>query len=596
VKVLARHGWLVPLVLTALVGVVSLTALGEYGQRQVMIIVVYTLIVSGLNLSFGYGGELALGQVAMFAAGAYVTGVLASNGHYELLLALVLSVLAAGVVGVISGVPGLRLGHWSLALTSFFLVLLIPDVLLLFEEQTGGLQGLSGVLDPTLFGVTLAWTDFFVFALVLGFLWLMAVRNIVLSRHGHALRVLRESPLLASSLGLSSYRLRLRAYVLGSLPAGAAGCVFAYLTGFISPDAFTLNLAIALLAASIIGGVDSVYGAPVGAALLVLGPLQTSGAEKLSTLLYGVFLVVVGVLLSGGLASIGRGLLRRVGWSNAVAEAEVEDGASEPFRVPGERVTVRGVRKAFAGVKALSGVDLHAEPGQVLAILGPNGAGKTTLLNAISGFVKPDDGEVLLGDRDLRGLSPDRIAQQGVSRTFQTPLIPRGMTAQEVVECGRLGRPGPRLLGVILRSPRMRRTRTEDRKAAAAALSFAGMADVATTDAQALPLGTRRLLEVVRAVVAQPGLILLDEPAAGLDDAGQEELGRLVRRARDAGGTVIIVEHNVRFVLDLADRVVVMALGEVIAEGTPDEIRQDEAVIATYLGARSHATVEGGRA
>jgi branched-chain amino acid transport system permease protein len=253
-------------------------------------------------------------------------------------------------------------------------------------------------------------------------------------------------------------------------------------------------------------------------------------------------------------------------------------------------LVVRGVRKSFADVAALSGVDLTAEPGQVLAILGPNGAGKTTLLNAISGFVRPDAGEVLLGDaHELRGLSAARIARGGVSRTFQTPIIPRGMTAQEVVECGRLGRPGPRLLGAVVRSPRMRRTRLEDREAAATALSFAGLDDVASVDAQALPLGTRRLLEVVRAVVAQPGVILLDEPAAGLDDEGQQELGRLVRRARDAGGTVIIVEHNVRFVLDLADRVVVMALGEVIAEGTPDEIRRNETVIATYLGSRGRA-------
>jgi branched-chain amino acid transport system permease protein len=593
----ARFGWLVPPALTALLCVVALTAMGEYEQRQVIVIVVYTLIVCGLNLSFGYGGELALGQVAMFAAGAYVTGVLAQHGHYELLLALIASVAAAGAVGVVSGVPGLRLGHWSLALTSFFLVLLIPDVLVLLEEQTGGLQGLTGILDPTLAGVRLEWEGFFVFAVVLGFLWLMAIRNIVLSRHGHALRVLRESPQLASALGLSVYRLRLRAYVLGSLPAGAAGCVFAYLTGFISPDAFTLNLAIALLAASVIGGVDSIYGAPVGAALLVLGPLQTSGAERWSTLLYGIFLVAVGVLLSGGLASIGRKLMRRAGWPADGAEPAPAAAAGTSFEVPGERLAVRDVRKAFDGVQALDGVDLEAQPGQVLAILGPNGAGKTTLLNAISGFVRPDAGEIVLGERsDLRGLAPDRIARRGISRTFQTPLIPRGMTAREVVECGRLGRPGPRLLGALLRTPRLRRTRAEDRHAADAALSVAGLGDVASTDAQALPLGTRRLLEVVRAVVAQPGLILLDEPAAGLDDAGQAELGRLIRRARDAGGTVIVVEHNVRFVLDLADRVVVMALGRVIAEGSPDEIRRNDEVIATYLGSRSRSPVTEGRA
>jgi branched-chain amino acid transport system permease protein len=247
---IARFGWLVPVVVAVLLCLVAVTAFDEYWQRQVAIIVVYTLIVSGLNLSFGYGGELALGQVAMFAAGAYVTAVLANHGHYELLLALVASIAAAGIVGLVSGVPGLRLGHWSLALTSFFLVLLIPDVLTLLEDETGGLQGLSGMLDPTLFGMTLDWTGFFVFAFVVGCLWLVVMRNLVLSRYGRSLRVLRESPQLASSLGLSVFRLRISAYVLGSLPAGAAGCVFAYLTGFISPDAFTLNLAIALLAAS----------------------------------------------------------------------------------------------------------------------------------------------------------------------------------------------------------------------------------------------------------------------------------------------------------------------------------------------------------
>lgn len=588
---LARFGWLVPLMGVALLCAFALTAFDEYWQRQIVVIVVYTLIVSGLNLSFGYGGELALGQVAMFAAGAYVTAILATHGHYELLLALAASVAAAGLVGLASGIPGLRLGHWSLALTSFFLVLLIPDVIVLLEEHTGGLQGLAGVLDPTLAGVQLDWSGFFVFALALGFLWLMALRNVVLSRYGRSLRVLRESPQLASSLGLSVFRLRISAYVLGSLPAGIAGCVFAYLTGFVSPDAFTLNLAIALLAASVVGGVDSIYGAPVGAALLVLGPLQTSGAEEWSTLLYGVFLIIVGVLLSGGLASIGRSLMGRIGLpieAGAGLLVSTADAEGDDFRVPGERLAVRDVRKQFGGVPALAGVSLTAQPGQVLAILGPNGAGKTTLLNAMSGFVSPDGGEIQLGaQHDLRGLSPAQIARRGVSRTFQTPIIPRGMTAQEVVESGRLGRPGPTLLGAVFRSPRMRRTRAEDRAAATAALTFAGLGEVAATDAQALPLGTRRLLEVVRAVVAQPGVVLLDEPAAGLDDEGQEELSRLIRRARDAGGTVIIVEHNVRFVLELADRVVAMALGEVIAEGTPDEMRRNEAVIATYLGSRS---------
>jgi branched-chain amino acid transport system permease protein len=586
-----RHGWLVPPVIAVLIALVGLTILGQYDQRQLITIAVYALIVGGLNLSFGYGGELAFGQVAMFATGAYTAGVLAQHGSHELVIALVAAIVLAGVVGVLSGAPGLRLSHWSLALVSFFLVLLLPDILSVLESQTGGLLGLSGTVDPTLFGVHLSFEGFFVFALVIAYLWIVIMRNLVLSRYGTSLKVLRENPLLAQSLGLSVYRLRIMTYVLGGLPAGAAGVLYAYLNGFLSPEAFTLQLAIAILAASVVGGTDSIYGAPVGAALLILGPLQTSSFQRSSVLIYGAFLIVVGVLFGGGLAAIGRGGLQRllarlprVLLQPAPTRAELHGEAQEALRIPGERLTVSGAAKSFGGLKALQGVELTAEPGRITALLGANGAGKTTLLNAVSGFVRIDSGEVSIGSERLDGLAPHEVARIGVGRTFQTPVIPRGMSVVEVVETARLRSGRVSMLASVLRLGQHRRARQDDREVAMAALTFADLDALAGQDAQTLPLGTRRLLEVVRAVAREPRIMLLDEPAAGLDDAALAELGALIRRARDAGATIVLVEHNVPFVLGLADDIHVMELGKVIASGTPDEIRGNPVVIASYLG------------
>lgn len=595
-QIAERRGWSLALAAAAAATFVPLTSMSGLIQRQVVLIAIYALIVSGINLSLGFGGQLALGQVAMFAGGAYTTAILADHGHADLLLAVLASTLVAGLVGLLSGVPGLRLSHWSLSIASFFLILLIPRVVVIFADHTGGLAGLPVFTFPTLLGTELEWDGIYLFALGVAFLWLVIMRNLVLSRLGNGFRVLRESSLLAESLGLSAYRLRVQAYVLGGLPAGAAGCIYVHLNGYISPEAFVLSLTIALLAASVVGGEDSIYGAPIGAAILVLGPLQASGFEEYSIFVYGLFLVIVGVLFRGGLARLGRVFLRRLhSWFPAPgttgAAGAAGDAAPESARldIPGERLEVTEVRKTFGGLSALDGVSLAAEPGQITAIMGANGAGKTTLLNAISGLIPADSGSILLGRDRLDGRSGPQIARAGVSRTFQTPIIPRGMNVVEVVESGRLAAGRVGMLSAVLRLPRFRRARRDDHAAALGALRFAGLSHLASHDAQELPLGTRRLLEVVRAVAREPRVMLLDEPAAGLDDDGLRELATLMARARDAGATVILVEHNVRFVLDTADRIHVMELGRLLASGTPEEVRTNPAVVATYLGKRAGA-------
>jgi branched-chain amino acid transport system permease protein len=245
---------------------------------------------------------------------------------------------------------------------------------------------------------------------------------------------------------------------------------------------------------------------------------------------------------------------------------------------------VHGVAKAFGGNQALAGVDLVALPGQVTALIGPNGSGKTTLLNMICGFYRTDAGTIRLGDRELQGRAPYVVARAGVARTFQTPNIPSGITVLEAVTAGRYTAQPAGVLAAVLRLPRYRRVRRGDYEEARRMLALVGIEDLEGVEATALPLGQRRLLEVARSLVGRPGVLLLDEVASGLDEDEVQRLAEVIGRVRDAGGTVVLVEHNFQLVLSLADDIYALAHGQLMAHGTPAQIESDPRVMREYLG------------
>ncbi|HWU31578.1 MAG TPA: ATP-binding cassette domain-containing protein, partial [Marmoricola sp.] len=393
--------WILPIVLGVLLLIYPQFSNDYSTNQNIQQALILSLLVSGLNLSLGYAGELALGQAASYAAGAYGAAYMSMHGHTDLLLELAVGAGAALVVGIVTGIPGLRLGSWSLAMTSFFLVLLIPDVISIFSTQTGGYNGLS-TNTATLFGNALlpGGTDLYVVIGVVTLIWFAIMRNIAISRHGTALRVLKQSPVLASSMGISVFRMKLIAYALGAVPAGLAGVLFANLIGYISPTDFGFTLATTVLAASILGGSATVYGALIGGFILQFGLNATASYQQYSLVVTGAFLVIGGVLLSGGLIGLARDLCSRFGIKvpeSHVPRAKKAASADMP-ELKGSRLDVAGVAKAFGGNKALDGVDLVAEPGRVTALIGPNGSGKTTLLNMICGFYKTDAGTIRLGD------------------------------------------------------------------------------------------------------------------------------------------------------------------------------------------------------
>lgn len=584
--------WIIPVVFAVFALFLPYIGLDFSWNRQIQLALILALVVGGLNLSLGYGGELALGQAAMYAAGAYTAGILSVHGHTGLIGQLIAGGAVALAVGVITGVPGLRFGSWSLAMTSFFLVLLIPDILSIFRDHTGGHNGLTGLQSPTLFGSEIDSTQLYLVIVVVAIVWFSLLRNLVTSRHGVAFRMLKQSPILASSVGISVFGMKLSSYAIGAIPAGFAGVLFANLDLYISPEAFSFTFATAVLAASILGGSSSVYGAVIGAFVMQIGPNQSTEFEEYALVFYGALLVVCGVLFRGGLSTLGKRIIDRMDRAAGVRPARATWCPESPARGPlieevhGAELRVGQVSKSFGGNRALKNATVSARPGEVTALIGPNGSGKTTLLNIVCGYYKADTGRITLGDRCLSGLAPHRVARAGVARTFQTPNVPDDITVLEAVMSGRYTSVRSPMVSAILRLPGFRRVRRDDRREAEKVLHVIGLGDKRDVEATSLPLGNRRLLEVGRSLIAQPSVLLLDEVASGLDEDEVQRLSALVRGIADAGGTVVLVEHNFQLVLSLADAIVVLAQGEVLAQGSPSEIENDSRVMSEYLGVR----------
>ncbi len=601
-----RYSLLIPLLGAVLLLLFPWWSGDQYWIRELSLIAVLTMVISGVNLSFGYAGEVQFGQVFMFAVGSYVTMILATKGFNEIIPLLIIGGIAAAAVGFVVALPALRIGGWSLAMASFFLVITLPDFIQIFQSSTGGANGLIGIPAPNFFGKALGTNGLFEATLIPAILWLACYRNLVTSRYGVIFRILRESPVQARSLGFSTMRLKVLAYTLGAAPAGIAGCLYGYISLIIAPTNFDINLAIGIVAASVLGGVESVYGAILGAVILQLGPEESTSFAQYAPIAYGGFLIAAAVLLRSGVGGLGRiaavrasrmlvgdpshgravtahGSLSAHGDESDAVAVEHHKLGEMLGTLAGKTLAVESVSKSFGGVKALRDVTLSAEPGRVTALIGSNGSGKTTLLNVICGYIAADAGAVKFGDA-LTGLAPHKIALHGVGRTFQTPSIPRGVSVADVVASGRFQIDNSGVLKSILRLPSYRRSRAADRRDAVELLELVGLAGIADEEASSQPLGNRRLIELARALCGRPGLLLLDEPASGLSEEEVDRLGEVVQAAARAGATVVLIEHNFGFVTRVSETVHVLHLGQLIASGLAAAVSADPRVIESYLG------------
>ncbi|MFD0899226.1 branched-chain amino acid ABC transporter ATP-binding protein/permease [Actinomadura sediminis] len=549
---------------------------------------IYVLVGTGLNIMFGYTGQVSLGQGALVAVGAYTTGVLMADHGWTFWAAAPAAVLVTTGAGTLMALPAFRLSSWYIALVTLGAAMAARSLLVEFEGLTGGWSGLVGIPRPAIGSRELGERDVLWLVIALNAVLFIMVRNIVDSRLGRGMMAVRDAPEMARSVGVGPVRAKLFAFACGGATAGLGGALLAVHHGLVTPDDFTLDFSILFLLVVIIGGAARLAGPIIGTLLFFALPELLTGLAEWRGLLYGAALLALMVYAPQGVAGAWdklRARHRRDG--PPVAAARTGDGGAEvgPPRGAPLGVELSGVRKSFGGVHALRGVDLTIEPGEVHAIVGPNGSGKTTLLNVISRLLWQDEGRVLLGAEDVSRATAERLARRGVARVFQTPRLLGASSLRDNVLLGAYARERAGGPATVLRLPRARRERAALAAEADRLLGAHGLAGRADEAAAALPHGEQRLLEVARAMMARPRLLLMDEPAAGLTPRELEALGRLIRAIRDAGTTVVLVEHHIELVADVADVVTVLDRGEPVTSGAPEDALGDARVVELYLGA-----------
>ena len=548
-----------------------------------------SIVALGLVLLTGVAGQMSFGQAAFVGIGAYTTAVLTTRYDMSPWLSLPAAIALTAVIALFLGFITLRLsGHylplgtiaWGIAI--YFLLGNL--------EWLGKYSGIAEIPPLTLLGVRFGdGRTFYYLIWAVTLLALLAARNLLDSRSGRAIRALKARTIMAESFGVDTARLKIVVFVYAAVLASLSGWLYAHFLRFISPQPFGVNASIDYLFMAVIGGSTEVWGAVTGAALLTflrewirdLLPKVMEQSGNFEIVVFGLIVVAMLHRTRDGLASYVARLIPHDTKRMLPVTAEPLPTRGQP-RYGEPLLELRGVSKWFGALAAVKELSFEMRAGEILGLIGPNGAGKSTVFNLMTGVLPAGDGQIVFRGERIEHLTGREIARRGVARTFQHVNILPAVSALENAAVGAhlRGREGVLASSLRLDRAEERRLRYE----AARRLDQVGLSRRTFDAAGTLPLGSQRMLEVARALCADPVLLLLDEPAAGLRYLEKKALGELVQTLRGSGLSILLVEHDMEFVMGLVDRLIVMNFGEKLAEGSPQEIQAKPAVIEAYLG------------